>query len=243
MRLSPLAQGLAEPLAEVLQAMQSITASRPRFDPATAQRHFTLGSSDYASTILIAEVSRTASRRGAGITVGVRQIDSVVVGLLEKGTIDFLITADQGLLSDHPSEILFEDQFVCICWRDHPTIKKHLTWKQYQQLPHVVAEFGSEPRPAVFDAWFLQTYGPVRNIAASLLNFATLPEFVVGTDRIATSHKRLAKLWAERHPIRICPLPFKGPPFFECVQWHRGADRDPAILWFRSLLRDVAASI
>jgi LysR family transcriptional regulator, nod-box dependent transcriptional activator len=242
MRLSPMAQSLTEPLAGVLQAMQAITASRPRFDPGTAQRHFTIGSSDYASAILIAEVSRAATRHGAGISVGVRQIDTVVVNLLEKGALDFLITADQGLRSDHPSEVLFEDEFVCMCWSGNRAVKKTIGLKQYQQMPHVMVEFGSEPRPSVFDAWFDQTYGE-RRIAASVLNFGMLPEFVIGTGRIATAHKRLAKLWAKRFPIRICPLPFKGPAFYECVQWHRGADRDPAIPWFRGLLREVASGI
>jgi DNA-binding transcriptional LysR family regulator len=243
MRLSPLAQSLAEPLAALLQSAQTITASRPRFDPNTAQRHFSIGTSDYAATLLIAEVSRALARYGPGITLGVRQIEPAVTALLEKGAIDFLITADQGLLSDHPSEVLFEDEYVCLSWTGNPTVRKNISWKQYRQLPHVIVEFGADPRPSVFDTWFLQTYGPMRKIAASLLNFSMLPEFIIGTDRIATCHKRLATLWTERLPIRVCPLPFKGPPFFECVQWHRGADRDPAILWFRGLLREIASSI
>jgi LysR family transcriptional regulator, nod-box dependent transcriptional activator len=242
MRLTPLALGLVDPLTEVLLRMQSI-AARPHFDPTVAQRRFTIGSSDYASTILLAEVSRAASRRGSRITVGVRQIETEVVSMMEKGTIDFLITADQQLLTDHPSEILFEDEFVCICWTGNTAVAKSISWKQYREFPHVISEFGTEPRPNVFDAWFLKTHGATRNIAASLLNFSLLPEFIIGTNRIATSHKRLAKLWAKRLPIRIFPLPFKGPEFLECVQWHRAADRDPAILWFRGLLRDIAASL
>jgi len=138
---------------------------------------------------------------------------------------------------------LFEDEFVCIAWSRNPRVKNSIGLKQYRELPHVVAAFGSEARPSVFDSWFAQTHGPVRKIAASLMNFALLPEFVVGTDRIATCHKRLAAQWTKRFPIRMLPLPFDGPPFFECVQWHRAADRDPAILWFRGLLRDVAASL
>lgn len=243
MRLTSLAQGLAEPLADVLQRMQSIAASRPRFDPAVARRHFTIGSSDYASTILLAEVSRRAARFGAGITIGVRQIETEVVNMMEKGTIDFLVTAHQQRLPDHPSEILFEDEYVCVCWTGNSEIGKSISWRQYRELPHVISEFGTEPRPNVFDIWFLKTHGQTRNIAASLLNFGVLPEFVIGTNRVATCHKRLAKVWATRLPIRIYPLPFKGPPFLECAQWHRAADRDPAILWFRGLLRDAAGTI
>jgi len=243
MSLSPLARSLAEPLSDVLLRTQTIAALRPRFDPASAERHFTIGSSDYAASILIAAASRAATMAGPGITLGVRQIDPAVTSLLERGGIDFIITADQGLLSEHPSEVLFEDEFVCIAWSRNPRVKNSISLKQYRELPHVVAAFGIDARPSVFDAWLAQRREPPRNIAASLLNFALLPEFVIGTDRIATCHKRLAALWEKRFPIRVLPLPFDGPPFFECVQWHRAADRDPAIQWFCGLLREVAAAL
>jgi LysR family nod box-dependent transcriptional activator len=70
--------------------------------------------------------------------------------------------------------------------------------------------------------------------------FSLTPQFVVGTQRIATVQTRLARTMAERWPIRVLPCPIDIPPIVETVQWHKYQERDPAILWFLDELKSVA---
>ena len=42
---------------------------------------------------------------------------------------------------------------------------------------------------------------------------------------------------------RLQPCPIEIPGFTEKLQWHKHQDRDPAIVWLRSLLRETAQSL
>jgi DNA-binding transcriptional LysR family regulator len=70
--------------------------------------------------------------------------------------------------------------------------------------------------------------------------FSLAPQFVVGTQRIATVQTQLANAMAKQWPIRVLRCPIDMPPIVETVQWHKYQERDPAILWFIDLLKTVA---
>ena len=74
-------------------------------------------------------------------------------------------------------------------------------------------------------------------------NFHALPSLIVGTNRIATVQKRLATKLASSHPVRIVGLPVPIPPLDEAMLWHPRFERDPAHLWFRSVLKRVASAM
>jgi DNA-binding transcriptional LysR family regulator len=65
----------------------------------------------------------------------------------------------------------------------------------------------------------------------------------VGTSRIATLPTRLAQRMATRFPLRVVPCPVELPVFVERLQWHKYQERDPAIVWLRGLLREVAQGL
>lgn len=57
----------------------------------------------------------------------------------------------------------------------------------------------------------------------STYSFSSLAQLVVGTNRIATVHRRLAKAAQRGLPIKILELPFQLPPLQQSVQWHKTA--------------------
>ena len=69
-----------------------------------------------------------------------------------------------------------------------------------------------------------------------------LPLLVMGTARIATLHRRLAKHFAERYPVRLIDAPFVMPPLVEVMCWPRYLDQDPAHVWLRQMLTETATS-
>jgi LysR family transcriptional regulator, nod-box dependent transcriptional activator len=62
------------------------------------------------------------------------------------------------------------------------------------------------------------------------------PGLVVGTERIATVHGRLARQAALGLPIVLRPLPLTMPPMEQAMQWHKYRSTDPGLLWLRGLM-------
>jgi DNA-binding transcriptional LysR family regulator len=68
-------------------------------------------------------------------------------------------------------------------------------------------------------------------------------DLVVGTDRIATMHERLARRVARHLPVRISPAPLRIPVLTECAQWNRARSEDPGLKWLIDACVRVAATV
>jgi DNA-binding transcriptional LysR family regulator len=160
---------------------------------------------------------------------------------LERGSVDFLIMPERYLPKNHPHERLFEDEFTCVAWKDNPLIPEGeaLSLETYLSLGHVVVQFGTA-RGVMFDEWIVEGLGLDRRVEVVVMNFTSIFPSVVGSQRIATVHRRHAQFYAQYLPIRLFDVPLEAPRLAEAVQWHRHFDADPAVLWMRHVLHDAA---
>ena len=67
-----------------------------------------------------------------------------------------------------------------------------------------------------------------------------IPQLLLGTDRIATMHRRLARYFAKTMPLRIVELPVPLPAFTEAIQWPALHNSDPASIWLRGVVLEEA---
>lgn len=132
----------------------------------------------------------------------------------------------------HPQQPLFDDTQVCMVWADNTSVGTGLTMDQYMALGHVAVRFGDE-RSMAFEEWFLPRTGRQRRIECSVDNFAALPQLLIGTQRLATLHSRLAQHFAQHHPMRIVAAPFEMPALTEVLVWPRHLHNDLAHSWLR----------
>jgi DNA-binding transcriptional LysR family regulator len=109
-------------------------------------------------------------------------------------------------------------------------------------MPHVSANFG-RARAEGIEAHHLRKLNVTRRIMMSVPQFLTLPQLVVGTDRIATVPRRLALLAARTLPIRIVEPEIDFPVIEELVQWHTHRHPDPGLCWLRELLGEVSSAV
>jgi len=239
---TPLGESLAEPVRNTLLNIQATIATKTVFDPATSKRHFRLMMSDYAATVLMSLVLPRIEALAPHVRIDVlsNDVDSPSEDL-ERGAVDFLITPERYLVKGHPSERLFEDEFVCIAWKDNPRIPADdgLTLETYLALGHVVVQFGTA-RGVMFDEWVVEGLGIDRRAEVVVMNFTAVFPSVVGSQRIATVHRRHAQFYAQYLPIRLFEVPLQTPRLAEAVQWHRHFDTDAAVLWMRGLLHEAA---
>ncbi|MES2260983.1 MAG: LysR family transcriptional regulator [Pseudomonadota bacterium] len=237
MAMTPLSQRLADPLREVLLQIQATIEIKPEFIPMKSNRHFKVMGSDYPTSVLLADTMRVISLEAPHITMDIISPSDRYLELLDRGEIDLMLMPEKYISDDHPSEVLFEDSYTCVVWSGNSLVADSLTLDQFMALGHVSTMFGTNGQTPSFEEWFLKSSGLSRRIEVSTSNFNTLPQLVIGTNRIATMHTRLAKMFANYFPLRLLEPPMQTPILIEKMQWHRFLENDASHIWLRSVLR------
>ncbi len=239
---TPLAESLREPVREALMNLQTIAESRPSFDPATVEKEFILVATDYVVAAFFPEAVQQLAKLAPGVSLRVLPVTERNIRLMGRGEADFIVTPEDTVSPEHPSALLFEERYTCIAWSQNKSVKAPLLLEDYLAANHVVTAFDSE-RMLAYDEAYLQRHGHTRNIVAVLPSFTQLPYLVVGTQNIATIHERLARLFAKNMALKVVPPAIEFPVLREAIQWHRNRDYDPANIWMREFLIDIASRL
>lgn len=238
--LTPRAESLRRQVREVLQQIQAITNGSPTFDPATSDRKIVIETSDYVISVFLGEVLRRASQEAPHMQFSVRTAATLGVSHLENGEIDLLITPDFRAGRAQPVEPIFEDSWSCLTWAENDRIGDTLTLSRYLELGHVIMEWAGGAI-VTSDSHAAAAMGYVRRAEVTAETFRVIPQFLIGTRRIATLQTRLAIMLQRSSPsLTVLPCPFPIPKLVEVVQYNKFQERDPALLWFRQLMREVA---
>ncbi len=239
MILTARAEELIEPVRAVLEQIRSTIAIAPPFDPATADRQIRIMASDYTTQVLLAEALAQLERDAPNMRFEIQPMSTNPIEAVERGYIDLLVTIDFAVSADHPSQFLFEDDYVVVGDAENPALKGEMTRERYFELGHVTARFGRAQMPA-FEEWFTRRQKQQRRIEVVAPSFLSLPGLVLGTNRIVTMHRRLAQQVVQNFPLVMRELPFAIPPIREVVQWHITNSNDRAIRWVIERLETVA---
>jgi len=218
MTLTPLAEALVEPVRVFLIQADSIVSNSPTFKPATSTRKFRLLMSDYAQTVVMTEALPRLQQLAPGVTIEMIPIVGGSADEIERGEIDLALGPARYLIAGHPSERLYEDEFVCIGWSGNRQLDRDLSLNTYLKLGHVVVRFGKQRELPTFDEWFTQQLGHDRRIEVVTTAFNLVPQLLIGTSRIATVHRKLALFYQRFLPLRIVAPPLKIPKFEQFMQ-------------------------
>jgi LysR family nod box-dependent transcriptional activator len=241
MVVTPFAQTLAKPVRDVLLQMQAITAWRPDFDLAKSDRRISIEASDYTTAVFMVKVFERAWREAPRMQFDLRLLSPTYMEELDSGVVDLLIIPNVLVSNDHPSDSLFSDTWSCVIWNGNSLVGNRVSLEQYLKLGHVITEWGG--RMMALDETLMSQFGYSRRREIIAPSFSLTPQLVVRTDRIATVQTRLATFMARQWPLRVIPCPVEIPVIEETVQWHKYQERDPAILWFRQLLKSVGTEL
>ena len=235
--MTPLAESLAQPVRDVLMRVDTAITTRPVFEPSQAQRRFSLLASDYTSTVLMPPLLARSGKEAPGVRFALTSLTAysgLPAELLERGLADLLIIPDQWVSDAHPTELLWEDTYVCIVSSDNDKVGNTLSFDEYLAMGHVAVEAASG-RPTAFDGWSMRKYGVARRVEVATPHFSDVPRFVAGTHRVAVVQRKLAL--AFRHlPLRFIEPPLEIPPVRQMMQWHKYRSLDPGLGWLRRAL-------
>lgn len=234
MLLTPKSEELANPVSQSLMLIRAEITRPGKFEPETAKRRFTIAASDYAYTIILADLIADAAIDAPGVSFEILPPGSDAGDRMERSEIDLFITVEPYSFSRHPRMQLWLDQEVIISWAgaDYDQIDE----EAFFAAGHAVALFGTDRRRSLADEHIMQL-GRERRIDVLLPNFSALPQAVIGNRRLATMHRLYAEHLARLYPIRLHDFWKPLPDIVEIAQWHSVRDKDPGVRWLLSSLQ------
>lgn len=237
MELTPRAEALKDAVRDVLVRIDTSIAMQPHFDPANSDREFLLFVSDYTTQTLMPHLLALAHQQSSTVRFQLLpQVDQPQRSL-ERGEADLLLIPQIYCSPDHPTEPLFDEEFVCVVWSGGRYAQGGLSFEQYVAAGHVVTQPAGAQ--ASVEGWFVKHHGTVRRIEVTTYSFAAAAHLVIGTDRIATVHARLARQAQRVLPIVLLPPPMAVPHMQQAMQWHKYRTQDPGLMWLRGLLHEA----
>lgn len=238
---TPRARELAEPIRQGLKLLERALAA-PRFDPATSERRFVIAASDYVELVLLPALLHRLAKVAPSVRLQLRPWGlHEVPAELSRGEVDLMLGFYDKLPPHHHEQLLFQDEYVCVVRRRHPTVKTKLSLAQYLALSHVLVSSRSDSPGSVDRA--LAALGKKRNIGARVSHFMTVPVLISQTDYVAALDRRVARVFAAPLGLKLFPPPLKLPKGSVGQVWHEQQEADPAQRWLRQLIAEVATTL
>lgn len=244
---TPAALALIETVRAALSHLRAALEEKPAFNPAASRRAFHVLTSDYAEIVLLAPLVGRLREQAGGVSIRVHRPPNVFqppsrTALSDSFDLAIGFFPDAlSLDASVRSEVLFEEDNVCIAGSDHSSIKSKISIRQYAAARHAAVFYKSEG-PGVIDTILAQK-GLTRELAVLAPHFASVPFIVAESDLIATIPRRLALRFSKALRLQVLPVPFTIPPFRLAMLWHERMDSDPAHAWLRALIADTSGSV
>ena len=230
---------LAPEITRLIEELRALIGSSSNFGPATSCRHFCIAASDYIATILITPVLRQLSKQAPSVKFEIRLPDQNSSKAMDDGDLDLLLTPQQFLVPNHPSELLFAERHVVVGCSSNPIFDSPLTLETFQKCGQVAVEISGN---LTFIEAALNAIGVSRRIEVTAASFLQVPWMLRGTNRLALIHERLANLLRDSLSLRVAECPIDLPIMNEMMQYHSARENDHGLIWLRNRIREEAIS-
>jgi DNA-binding transcriptional LysR family regulator len=122
--------------------------------------------------------------------------------------------------------------------KGHPRGTAPLDLAAYCALDHVLVSTSGGSFHGFMDE-HLDELGRERRVALSVQHFTLVPELLSKTDYVSTLPSRFAARYLDQ--LDIFALPFDARGFTLYAAWHPRNQADPALVWLRETLAELAA--
>ena len=236
------AESLAPGIAAAVASLDELILGQQGFDPAKAERLFTIAPNSYVEFVLVPAIVARLRERAPGIRL---RLTPYGTDLAETGAISGETAMVLGRIVDPPDNLvvqhLMDDGLAFVVRADHPQVNKRLSRKQYEQLKHVNVLPAGRLRAGLFQA--LERQGLRRDVAVSVTHFLAIPEMLTVTDYCTTLPMQICRHLAGDTRLKVLPAPVDLGTFPTEMAWHVRYRHDPAHQWLRALVGEVAGEI
>jgi len=245
---TPQAEAIWPAIRESLAGLRALFDPQD-FDPAQAERGFTLAMADATAAVIVplwvAEMERIGSRMALRVEPLTTRDPRA---LLERGGADAAIgffpevaqeLAAEGAGSEFLLDPLYVCDYVCAMRRDHPlAIEETLSLDAYCGAAHARVSFAGRPHGFVDAA--LARLGRSRRVALVVNHFATAARAVRSSDLLGVFPRRYLPVSGYADELVVRPLPMEMPLIEIALLSHRRHEREAAHRWLRETLARIA---
>lgn len=236
---TPVALELAPAIADALAQLDDAVLGQQGFDPAQAERLFTIAPNGYVEFVLVPAIVARLQQVAPGIKLRLTPYGN---DLVETGAVSGTTALVLGRIVDPPDNLvvqhLMDEGLACAVRADHPEIGDAMTREQFETLKHVNIMPPGRMRAGLFQALAQQQLK--RDVAISVTNFFAVAEMVAVTDYCATLPSLICRRLMQDSRLKILPSPVDLGSFPVEMAWHVRYRHDPAHRWLRALIQDVA---
>jgi DNA-binding transcriptional LysR family regulator len=240
--LTQLARSMVPKVAQTIHLAEETFGIGVDFDPTTSTRQFEVIASDYAISLLGAQIVNLTAEQAPNVRLNFETVRAEFVDHADevlRSSADILLLP-RGYLSGLPSEDLFHDRFVIVSWLGNNALSEPLIVDDLAK--HLwVTPFGYKPLVAMPER-FLGLLGYERRSDVAVANLASVPWLVSRTERLAIIPERLARVMAPVADLRIHDSPIELPRLHEAAYWHPSHD-DAGNQWLRTVLAEAAVCL
>ena len=239
-----LAERIVPEVVGHLRSLEAALAEAGAFDPSSDRVHWRLSMSDLGEILFLPPLAAALRREAPharldNVGVPVQAVSAALESREIDLAIGILSTTHRGVVG----ETLFHERYVAVTargWRPATgSAGDALTAKQLAAASLAVASPTATYHESV--QRMLDALGLAERTVVHARHYAALPELVTSTDLIAIVPQSYARAMASRWPVRERALPGDAPQYDVQMVWHATAEREPAHLWLRALVRRLFA--
>ncbi|NWH07534.1 MAG: LysR family transcriptional regulator [Alphaproteobacteria bacterium] len=234
---TPYAQQIIGPVRQALSRLRLSLEQRTGFDPASSDRIFHIALRDTVAVELMPSLMRGVAEEAPHIRIQCHLLDRAEIAHeLAAGTLDFAIDIPELLRADLLSMKLSSDSYVCAMRKDHPAAKGRLTLERFLALRMITISGRRRGRSLVDLA--LSRIGMQANSVLRLPYYQPAFHIVMASDLVMAAPYGVAR----QYDLALRALPFEAPVLQSRLFWHRHADADPGVLWFKERIGSASAA-
>ena len=237
---TPRAIGLIGPIREALEQIDRALKDRPVFDPAQAQRSFTVAAGDFVEFAYIPLLAERIAAAAPGLTLKVVAFPDALElpQQLEQNAIDLALTILPLPELNLCSEKLVEIPGCTMIGQTEGVPCGRFPLELYLERKHVILHTSVATGNLVDQALALR--GQVRLVGAEVQNVLAMPAVAARTGYICTVPRPIGDSFAAVYGLSCHEPPIDLPTQHLTAYWHPRFDTDPALTWLREQIKLVA---
>jgi DNA-binding transcriptional LysR family regulator len=233
-----MAEALMPAVRDALDRLRGGLEPRSEFDAARSTRVFNISARDASAYMLVPPMAAKLEQVAPGLRLAWSQIDRGAISTeLASGRLDLAIDVPELRGANLEREALFSTPYACMLAPDHPLANKKLTAERFFGLRHVAVSSRREGRSLVEEM--------ARAAGGRITPVLRLPNHQPAIEAVRQSHLALVapRPMAEASGLVVLDLPIPSPMLGSVVYWRRENSEDPAMIWLRGVLREIAAEL
>jgi DNA-binding transcriptional LysR family regulator len=235
------AQEVAQPIRDALQLLHSALQDRGPFVPGASMRAFRINMNDYTQTILLSRLVEWLQEFAPVVRLDITSYAAEKLPeALKTGLLELVIDCHPLQTTQLYQQRLFDDEFVCLVRKDHPTIDHTLSRRQFAELPQAAVRV--EATHALLDQ-ALADQGYERRSVLNLPHCWSAPFVVARTDLLMILPKREALDFVSVVPVKILACPVPLPRFATYQYWAEHQHKDRANQWLRNAIKELCRNL